>query len=507
MRASILTPARVRGPSRTERLPRGQFAPFLIAMMALVAIYALFPLGTALELGGDEGFELTKGFLWSKGLRLYRDVWCDQPPLFTLMLGSTFQVFGPSLLAARLIAAGFGLILVAVFYGLVRQRSSAWAALAAFFLLIASPGVLRQSVSVMVEVPTIGIALVSAWLLREWTERGKLWWLLGSGVVMGLALQIKLTAVMVVPAMLLEIALVQKQVGLRGKMRGFLLDAARWGLAVGLVFAATGLSWGSGSLATSLKSHTLVQAVPGLRSPTAHAFAPSLFLDHLECVAGAGVALVLVTRQGRWREAAFPMAMLATALAVHALHRPWWNYYYLHLAVPLAWLAGLALVEVFQRVARLLSEGRFAVQSAATWKGVGLGILTALALAVAEARLEGTIKALRGSPRAGDSPVLAKMRQYAGRTHWVYAQAVIYPFHAGLAVPPELAVMVLKRFWSGQITTADIVEICRRYKPEQLLLFHEHAGHEWKGLLDADYTVAYEDSTVVLFVSNRIKSQ
>lgn len=111
--------------------------------MAPLAVYTLLPLGSALELGGDEGFELTKGFLCSKGFKLYRDMWCDQPPLFTLILSLAFQVFGPSLLAARLIAAGFGLVLFAAFYGLVRQRSSTWAALTAFFLLIASPVVLR----------------------------------------------------------------------------------------------------------------------------------------------------------------------------------------------------------------------------------------------------------------------------------------------------------------------------------------------------------------------------
>lgn len=126
----------------------------------------------------------------------------------------------------------------------------------------------------MVEVPTIGTALVSAWLLGEWTRRGGLGRLLASGVIMGLALQIKLTAVMVVPAMLLEIALAQNATGLRAKMRCFLPDAARWGLAVGLVFGAIGLTWGSGSAVSSFKSHTVVQAVPGLRPPAEHALTP-----------------------------------------------------------------------------------------------------------------------------------------------------------------------------------------------------------------------------------------
>ena len=46
----------------------------------------------------------------------------------------------------------------------------------------------------------------------------------------------------------------------------------------------------------------------------------------------------------------------------------------------------------------------------------------------------------------------------------------IYAFHAGLPVPPELAVVTLKRFWSGQITTHEIVQTCARRGVEQVVL-------------------------------------
>lgn len=111
---------------------------------------------------------------------------------------------------------------------------------------------------------------------------------------------------------------------------------------------------------------------------------------------------------------------------------------------------------------------------------------------------------MRQAPRASDSVVLAKMKQYAGRTRWVYVQPVIYPFHAGLAVPPELAVVMLKRYWSGQITPEQIVETCRRYKPEQLLLYRSRVGSEWKELLKADYQTVYQDTNYVLFVTKTL---
>ena len=174
-----------------------------MAMLAL--IYSRLPLGTALEIGGDEGYELMKGFLCSKGFAMYKDIWCDQPPLYPNLLGYAFQMFGPSILVARLVAVAFGMVMLAAFYQLVRQSTGAWAALLAGFFLLASPSVLLLSAAVMVEVPAIGTALVSAWLALRWAKRRHWPWLVAAGVMMGLALEIKLTAVMVLPAILAQI--------------------------------------------------------------------------------------------------------------------------------------------------------------------------------------------------------------------------------------------------------------------------------------------------------------
>jgi hypothetical protein len=133
----------------------------------------------------------------------------------------------------------------------------------------------------------------------------------------------------------------------------------------------------------------------------------------------------------------------------------------------------------------------------------GLCILAALGLAVAEGRLEGSVKSMRNSPKIADSKVIAK-KEYAGRTHWSYAQPVIYPFHAGLLVPPELAVVMPKRFWSGQITTEQIVDTCRRYKPEQILLYTARISTPWESLLRQSYSSVYHDNELTLYISNSI---
>ena len=479
----------------------------LCVLAILVLIFSQLPLRTALELAGDEGTELIKGYMCSKGFSLYTQIWNDQPPVHTMLIRSAFAIFGPSALAARLVAAGFGLLLFATFYQLVRRRLDTYSALLAAFFLAASPEVLKSSVAVMLEVPAIGSALLSAWLLFQWGKCRHWSWLCASGLVMGVALGIKLTAVMVAPAILVEIVLLRAADHNPAWKRQVIFTAFQWAVVVGITFMVIGITWGRGSLATSWKSHAVEHAIPGMPGPNDYPFQPIVFLDHLECVVGAAVALLFVARQRRWRELAFPLVLLLTAVVVHVLHRPWWSYYYLHLAVPLAWLTGFAAGEVIREVSKLWTAGPFHFGSKASWQWVGLALLTALALAMGEARLEAGIKDLRQCPRTDSSALLTKMRQYAPRTHWCYARSMIYPFQARLSVPPQLTVVVLKRFWSDQITRQEIVDICRLYQPEQLLLYQKQTGDEWKQILGADYALAYQDKEYALYVAKWIKEK
>jgi hypothetical protein len=99
---------------------------WLLSGAAAAAIYALLPLRDALQFGEDEGFEVMKAFLCLKGFRLYQDIWNDQPPVFTALLTEVFRWFGPTMLAARSLAAGFGVALVVCLYRLVQIRSGGW---------------------------------------------------------------------------------------------------------------------------------------------------------------------------------------------------------------------------------------------------------------------------------------------------------------------------------------------------------------------------------------------
>lgn len=457
-------------------------------------------------MGDDEGFELIKPFLCYKGFKLYSDIWNDQPPVSTVVLTYGFKMFGPTVLTARLIASAFGLMMVVSFHELVRRRSGEWSALIASVLLVTAPSVLLLSVSVMLEGMMMALALLSALIVFIWGKR-RLWFLLGvSGVFAGTALQTKMTTAVVLPAIFLELLLLTQAKPLKSWIKASVLPATVWSICLLVTFLLIGMTWGRGSLQTSWKSHTAASHVPGLDQPLDHKFEPKLLREHSEAVLAALVAIVLAWRQGRLREIAFPLTLLATASIIHAIHRPWWNYYYLHFAIPISWLAGWTISEFICFVLKLNQKNRFTLSSAPTWGLLALCVLVALPFAWAERRLEGIVKDLRTRPTIASNSIVRKMKEYQSRTEWVYSESGIYPFHAQLQAIPELAIIMPKRFWSGQITTTEIIETCQRKQPEMIVSPITVIHGDWRRFLNSHYTQIASDKKNLLFVANALAS-
>jgi hypothetical protein len=133
------------------------------------------------------------------------------------------------------------------------------------------------------------------------------------------------------------------------------------------------------------------------------------------------------------------------------------------------------------------------------------GVLLAATAVQSVQRLAAAARVIRSSPATLSEPMLKHIGLYRDRTKWMYAQPIIYPFHAQLRMPPELAVVTLKRYWSGQISSQDILACLRRRQPEQVLLFKATLGPEWSEFLEANYTLEFDDGKKVLYVAKPLK--
>jgi hypothetical protein len=117
--------------------------------------------------------------------------------------------------------------------------------------------------------------------------------------------------------------------------------------------------------------------------------------------------------------------------------------------------------------------------------------------------LEAAIIDIRGRPSAQSNPIVVKMKQHASQVHCVYCDDPIYAFASGCATPPELAIVCPKRFWSHQLTTIAIVEICKQRQVDELVL-SSHTGPEWQAWLKADFVNIYQDARHAIFLNSNV---
>jgi hypothetical protein len=522
----------------------------IIAVIFVLAVLAGATAGavrTAVEVGMDEHYEVVKGLLWAKGFSLYGQAWNDQPPLHTVLLGLCFKSFGATIGVARTLAVAFGLSLLAACGIVVRRRCGVLAGFLATACLLAAPQVLELSVSAMLELPAIGTALWALWPLLQWQERRRWPWLALSGGLLAAALQIKLTAAVVVPALVVEILLGVKGLGSAGRVRrprsevapcapeppdhaaASCSESARglaqsktwrrferlrgsvatralgiWVASVVAVYLGLAAALGSVPLDVLWASHFSKQTLSKAGDSLGPAYWPRLWLLHPEAMSGAGAGLLLLAWRRDRRRMAFALVWLFTVTLVHLHHRPWWPYYYLHFAVPLAWMSGYGIAELF-RVAWTKAADRAVRERFLAYGCLAAAtLLLALVTAYGGDRLVTEVERIRELPRVEQSALVAKMKEYANRTKWVYTRQTIYPFHAGLIVVPELAVLPHKRFWSGQITDAQIWATVKRYRPEQLLLEAGPLDPTISEFVESGYTLAYQEGGLALYVAKSL---
>ncbi|MBP1770365.1 MAG: hypothetical protein H6P96_983 [Candidatus Aminicenantes bacterium] len=457
-------------------------------------------IGSGFQLGGDEHYEVTKAFLWSEGFRLYREIWNDQPPLLTVLQGSLFKGFGVYAVLARGLALAFGALLAAGLFRLVRKSFGVPAAFGALFSLLAAPHVFELSLSPMSEVPAFAVGLGALGAIRRWDKDSRGVWLAVSGLILAFALEIKFTAALLAPALGLELAILTLARTKAGRIVELARNGAIWGGSVlcGLILLDLVLGTGYRQAYASHFS-TLSQAASA--EVRQLAFTCGDFLRYRQALIALAAALGLAAWRRRWRPLAFPLALFATALAVHLVHRPFWPYYYLHFAVAVAWLTGYAVGELW-RAAR--DAVRRTTPRLSLW-GAGLAlaasVMSAGVAAYAGVTLASETKKIRGVRRVDADPIVAAMKAAAPGTQWVYTRATMYAFHAKLRVIPELAVLPRKRFWSGQITQAGILTLVKRYKPEQLLLDdRDLADAEMAQFVGEHYTSSTRDAGLTLWL-------
>jgi 4-amino-4-deoxy-L-arabinose transferase-like glycosyltransferase len=479
--------------SNTKRLPIEKVGltlglTLVIVWVALLGLRIWAPTAPY-EIDPDEGLNSIKSLLFLRGYALHREVWSDQPPLFTVALGIWMAVFGTDANIGRLLVATLSGALLASLFLISRSGGSTIGGLGAMILLFISNRFAKWSSALMIGLPalTFGVMAMATIAASAGSQRYRRWWLILAGGFLAAGVLTKLfAALLVIPASAL--VLLNPRIAFRERLKEWLL----LGVSSVVILFALILLTAPTLLTTDWPQLILPHlAVQGHRHTTQNwnVIDPILSADWmLISLAGVG-ALSIVWN---WRRVTPPLLWAVVAGLWMVRHQPLWPHHYVLMAIPLAWLGGIALTTLFE--------------VASSQRGRVVTIVAALLLAFVAGRVGYSgYKQLVRTPKNKVKPlnahVIANMKKYASPSTIVLTDRPIYAFQANLPVVPRYAVVSSKRRRAGRLREDAFERYIKSSQPEQVLLarFKEFAGPA-REALDAHYINVYRSPLESLYV-------
>ncbi len=434
--------------SLASKVPR-RADPFIIGSGFLVLMLLIAPWWNVYQFDGDEGINLQKAYLLNQGYSLYSEIWSDQPPFFTMVLGLVSMIFPFSVIAGRATVLVFALMLVVALYVAVRNASGRLAGWLSVILLISSPLFLTLSVSVMIGLPSIALATVA--LVFGQSSKQRLLTAALSGFIMALAISTKMSAALILPAVAIAIAQSAGPLILRSLLVFFFVLAATLALILG---QATDFSF---SQLVAPHTTALTGEFGNFKS------GPRALMGLIEQQAILlfwGSILFLpfaIVRRPAWRQISPALAWIIVAGTAFSFHRPLWYHHALILMPPLAWLVSSWVAPVIRLQISDARVHRF--QHLLTGRAITTGsaiILIGLIGARTLKGIEKTHNEISSQPvlQAQSAAIWFELnRQESTRA---VTDRPLHAYRAGLSTPPALAVWSTKRMVTGNLTEDQI---------------------------------------------------
>ena len=436
---------------------------------------------------------MAKATLSLKGCKLYADIWNDQPPLHTFLLTKVIQNFSSTMLGPRLLTSVFAMVLLSSVFVLCWRYNGNRVATLATLLLLFSPGFFLLASSCMLEIPALAPTMAALAVLA-FGNRGK-WPTVEvlSGLLFGIATEIKLISLIMLPIAGLLLWFHQRPVAFAAWhfiKFSLVLLAAMIVSAVAVDFATCHCAY-LAHFQQSWSSHFGSIKSLDYGSPDDHRFDWMTLLRNWDLTVTASIGVgFCIARMADRPAASIPALWLVYNLLLFGLHRPWWNYYYVHTAIPLSWCAAIGIDALWAKL-RWPQQRLRCVAMALCAVGVSAWLVERMAL---------QIQLVRHSTQTYTCLFLNEMKRYQGQARWLYAEEPIYSFHSGIPLVPDLAVVVAKRFWAGELTDAQVTEDLKIAKPGLILLKNDTRPRPFRDLLNKDYRLVYMDSKDLLYV-------
>jgi hypothetical protein len=189
----------------------------------------------------------------------------------------------------------------------------------------------------------------------------------------------------------------------------------------------------------------------------------------------AALGSVLALRQKHWL-AVYLIVWFGTAFVLLLNHAPVWYHHHLLVTIPAAMLAAYAVHEIIYLLLISACTKTFSPGRAVLFL---LFVIVILPVATMQASnllkfclvsLQTVHTASYAEMSLAELQPVSLMSHYAGQSQWVVTDRPLYAFRAGLPVPPNFAVISLKRVATGSLTEQDVLDSIRKTSPEQVFL-------------------------------------
>lgn len=471
--------------------------PVLLPVFFFLLVWTTVSDRLAFEISTDEGINLEKALLVGRDYPLYTEVWSDQPPLFTFFLAAAIKFVGVRVETLRLLITMISSALLFAAYEYLRAISGTKTAVIGVILIALLPTYLILSVSIMIGLTSISFAVISLMFLTFWHRKRKYSFILLSALFLGLSISIKLITGLLAPIFILGLAISELMREDRSdRWIQTLLPALIWGgiftvvtLLIGLVLV------GIDNIPQLITNHLGASSTDIFQSDGEFKLSshlgpsyPYLFLALLS-------GFYAIARK-KW-VLLYPFAWMVTAFVLLAFHSPVWYHHVILITIPAAILAAEIVVIGIDGLRRLVGE------IAAHWNFADwLHLATIIGLLILFFRVRPpdltrymTFPALRSESQALIDPetsgLLERVAEYKSETKWMLTDRPMYAFRNGILVPPEFAVLSLKRMITGEVTEEDLIEGVVRYKPEQVLIAR-YSLPNLENHLSQEYTLSAE---------------
>ncbi len=441
-------------------------------------------LDEAIELGGDEGLELVKVLVLRAGEA--GNSWNDQPWFFTQVLRVALDLIGDHIWVPRFLVALMALAMLCAAGYIVFGKLKFLIVLPLIGFWLMSPDILDLNLSAMVEVPAFALMTMAIALAKLGSESRRLLPLLASGILAGIACQTKLVAALFLPALVVVVIVGSLMPGRLATCPTpeFSWVSRRWrsvrnicwvggfaGLAFGLVLIFSP-SWSWDQLWVN---HVKASASNAVITDHNYEFTWRYLLYHEESLVGIILGVVCLALNRQWAALSGFAAMYGVSLLIHLNHKPFWYYYYVHLAVPASALSAYGLVSCMGVIiggGRGLVRQRWAIAAAGSVMGAALLLTSSGIFGVP--RFWEQWQALQTAERLKDSPLMKAIRDHSHERFTMFTRRPILYFHSRLVPIPDLALLVKKRFWSGELSEQSVVTKLIQGSPDLLHLDRRH---------------------------------